>query len=232
MPLRCPPHAPFFFPTHIGCIVYSLHSDLNLRAKIDGNGPILMKLRLGEVWCCDDEFRSQHSSSHSFINIGLMLTYYLYNCSLWYHVSSYESRSRYHIGVVFKMSTQHGGTSAAALSWLLAEYGSLVCGVWLAYLIFVHRSGQMVSFRWNFSSAKLAIRVEYDIINSTLCTTIPPVETREWCVVFDCLRLLYVRNWYLICGIGRASVSFATKLVRISRKYHFGGIFPLIRKWW
>ena len=123
-----------------------------------------------------------------------------------------------------------GGTSAAALSWSLAEYGSLVCGVWLAYLIFVLRSGQMVSFRWNFSSAKLVIWVEYDMINSTLCTTIPPVETTEWHVVFDCLRLLYVGNWYLICGIGRASVSYATKLARISRKYHFGGIFPLIRQ--
>ena len=120
MPLRCPPHAPFFFPTHIGCIVYSLHNDLNLRAKIDGNGPILMKLRLGEVWCCDDEFRCKHPPSRIFVNIGLMSTYCVYNCSLWYLVSSYESRSRYDIGVLFKKTTQRGGTSAAALSWLVA----------------------------------------------------------------------------------------------------------------
>ena len=102
---------------------------------------------------------------------------------------------------------------------VMAEYGSLVCGVWLAYLIFVHKSGQMVSW------------VEYDMINSTLCTTIPPVETTEWHVVFDCLRLLYVRNWHLICGIGWASVAYATKLARILRKYHFSGIFPLIRQY-
>ena len=110
-------------------------------------------------------------------------------------------------------------------------YGSLVCGVWMAYLIFVHRSGQMVSFRWNFSTAKLAVWVEYGMINSTLHTTVPPVETREWDVVFDCLRLLYVRNRYLICGIGRASVSYVTKLARISWKYHFGGIFPVTRQY-
>ena len=120
MPLLCPPHEPFFFPTHIGCIVYSLHNDLNLGAKIGGSGSILMKLRLGEVWCCDDEFRSQHPPSRSFINIDLMSTYYVYNCSLWCHVSSYESRSRYDIGVLFKKTTQRGGTSAAALSWLVA----------------------------------------------------------------------------------------------------------------
>ena len=28
-----------------------------------------------------------------------------------------------------KKTTQHGGTTAAALSWSLVEYGSLVCGV-------------------------------------------------------------------------------------------------------
>ena len=86
----------------------------------------------------------------------------------------------------------------------------------------------MVSFRWNFSLAKLVIWVEYDMINSTLCTTIPPVETTKRHEVFDCLRLMYVRNRYLICGIGWASLSYATKLARILRKYHFGGIFPLI----
>ena len=102
MPLRCPPYASFFFPTHIGCVVYSLQTDLNLRAKIDGNGPILMKLRLGEVWCWDDEFRSKHPPSRIFINIGLLSTYYVYNCSLWYHVSSCETRSRFAIGVLFK----------------------------------------------------------------------------------------------------------------------------------
>ena len=123
MPLRCLSHAPFFFPTHIGCIVYSLHNDLNLHAKIDGNGSILMKLRLGEVWCCDDEFRSQHPPSRSFINIDLMSTYYVYNCSLWCHVSSYESRSRYDIGVPFKMSTQHWGTSSAALMVVVIAWG-------------------------------------------------------------------------------------------------------------
>ena len=107
MPLRCPPHAPFFLPTHLDCIVYSLHNDKNLSTKIDGNGPILMKIRLGEVWCCDDEFRSQHSPSHSFIDTGLLSIYYAYNCSLWFHILSCDSRSRYDIGVLFKMSRHH-----------------------------------------------------------------------------------------------------------------------------
>jgi hypothetical protein len=109
MPLLRPSHAPFFFPTHIGCIVYSLHNDLNLHAKIDGNGPILMKLRLGEVWCCDDEFRSQHTSSRIFVNIGLMS---LMISSIIVRVEK-PIWHRRHI----QKTTQHGGTSAAALSW-------------------------------------------------------------------------------------------------------------------
>ena len=130
MPLRCPPHAPFFLPTHLDCTVYSLHNDLNLRAKIDGNGQLLMKIRLCEVWCWNDEFRSQHSPSHSFIDTGLLSTYYAYNCSLWYHISSRESISRYDIGVLFIISTQQVGTSTAALSWLEeVDDDDGVCGV-------------------------------------------------------------------------------------------------------
>ena len=117
MPLRCPLHT--FLPTHLDCIVYSLQNYLNLRAKSDGNGPILMKIRLGEVWCSHDEFRSQHSPSHIFIDTGLLSTYYAYNCSSWCHISSCESRSRYDIGVLFIISTQHGGSSTAALSWFV-----------------------------------------------------------------------------------------------------------------
>ena len=51
-------------------------------------------------------------------------------------------------------------------------------------------------------------------------------------MVFDCLRLLYIGNWSLICGIGRASISYEMKLARISQKYHFGGIFPLTLKYY
>ncbi len=131
MPLRCPPRALFFLPTHLDCIVYSVHNNLNFRAKIDGNGPILMKLRLGEVWCRFDEFRCQHSTSRSFINIGLLSTYCAYYYRLWYHVSSYESRGWYDTGVVFNSIKQYGGVCSAALSWLVA--GTVV----LAYLIFV-----------------------------------------------------------------------------------------------
>ena len=119
MPLQCPSHMPFFIPTHLDRIVYSLYNDLNLHAKIDGNGPIFMKLRLGEVWCRDDVFRGQHSTSGSFINISLLSTYYAYNCSAWYYVSSYESIGWYDTGIPFNSNKQYGGTSAAALlSWL------------------------------------------------------------------------------------------------------------------
>ena len=130
MLLRCPSHTPFILLTHLDSIVYSLLNDLNLRAKSDGNGQILMKIRLGEVWCLHDEFRSQHSPSHSFIDTGLLSTYYAYNCSLWYHISSRESISRYDISVLFIISTQQVGTSTAALSWLEeVDDDDGVCGV-------------------------------------------------------------------------------------------------------
>ncbi len=147
MPLRCPPHAPSFFPTHLDFTVYSLHNDLNLRTKIDGNGPILMKLRLGEVRCSHDEFRSQHPPSRSFINIGLLSTYYVYTCSPWYHVSSYESRGWLDIGALFIISTQHGGASTAALSWF-EDRGS--GGVWcVAYLrIPIYVGNRYIAMVW------------------------------------------------------------------------------------
>ncbi len=130
MLLRCLSHTPFILPTHLDCIVYSLQNDLNLRAKSDSNRQILMKIRLGEVWCLHDEFRSQHSPSHSFIDTGLLSTFYAYNCSLWYHISSRESISRYDIGVLFIISTQQVGTSTAALSWLEeVDDDDGVCGV-------------------------------------------------------------------------------------------------------
>ena len=138
MPLRCPPRALFYLPTHLGCTVYSLHNDLNLCTKIDGNGPILMKIRLSKVWCWNDEFRSQHSPSHSFIDTGLLSTYYAYNCSLWYHISSCETRSRYDIGVLFKKSTQHGGTSMAAPSWFEVRGVSVWCVAYFRIPIYVH----------------------------------------------------------------------------------------------
>jgi hypothetical protein len=138
MPLRCPPHALFFFPIHLDCTVYILHNDLNLRAKIDGNGPLLIKIWLGEVWCWNDEFRSQHSPSHSFIDTGLLSTYYAYNCSLWYHISSCETRSRYDIGVLFKKTTQHGGTSMAAPSWFEVRGVSVWCVAYFRIPIYVH----------------------------------------------------------------------------------------------
>ena len=129
MLLRWPSHTPFFLPTHLDCIVYSLYKDLKLRAEIDGKGPILMKLRLGEVWCRDDEFRGQHSTSRSIINISLLSTYYAYNCRTWYHVSSYESIVWYDTGILFNSIKHYGGTSAEALSWLEEVDDDVGCGV-------------------------------------------------------------------------------------------------------
>jgi hypothetical protein len=144
MPLRCPPHTPFFFPTHLDCIFYSLHNDLNLGAKIDGNGPILMKIRLGEVWCSHDEFRNQHSPSRIFINIGLLSTYYEYNCSLWYHISSCESRSGYDIGVLFKKNYTTRGTTTAALPWFDEVRG----GVWRTSVSLCTSTSRYVTILW------------------------------------------------------------------------------------
>ncbi len=150
MPLQCPSHMPFFIPTHLDRIVYSLYNDLNLHAKIDGNGPIFMKLRLGEVWCRDDVFRGQHSTSGSFINISLLSTYYAYNCSTWYHVSSYESIGWYDTGILFNSIKQYGGTSAAALSWFEEVDDDDVCGVCSALSISAHgnstNKGRMYSY--------------------------------------------------------------------------------------
>ena len=137
MPLRCPPHVRIYFPAHLNRIVYSLHNKLNLRATIDGNGAILMKIRPGEVWCSNDGFRSQHSPSHIFIDSGLLSTYYAYNCRSWYHTSSCESRSRYDFGVLFKKTTQHGGTSMAAPSWFEVRGVSVWCVAYLRIPIYV-----------------------------------------------------------------------------------------------
>ena len=96
-----------------------------------------MKIRPGKVWCWNDEFRSKHSPSHSFINIGLMSTYYAYNCSLWYHISSCETRSRYDISVLCKKTTQHWGTSTAAPSWFEVRGVSVWCVAYLRIPIYV-----------------------------------------------------------------------------------------------
>jgi hypothetical protein len=192
MPLRCPPYASFFFPTHIGCVVYSLQTDLNLRAKIDGNGPILMKLRLGEVWCCDDEFRSKHPPSRIFINIGLLSTYYVYKCSLWYHVSSCETRSRYDIGVLFKSITQHGGTSTAAPSWFEGRGISVWCVAYFRTPIYVGNRyiamvwPRLVAFWVEFYASEPLAWVEFFLIlcNSTCnqnCTNTSYVHSGGIC---------------------------------------------------
>jgi hypothetical protein len=54
----------------------SQHHYLHLRAKIDGNGSILMELWSSEVRVYDGEIRCQNSLSRIFINIGLFFTYY------------------------------------------------------------------------------------------------------------------------------------------------------------
>ena len=53
---------------------------LHFSVKIDVNGPILMKLWLGEVRCCDGEFRCKTSPSHNFINITILSPYHAYKC--------------------------------------------------------------------------------------------------------------------------------------------------------
>jgi len=182
MLLRCPSHTPFILPTHLDCIVYSLQNDLNLRAKINGNGQILMKIRLGEVWCLHDEFRSQHSPSHSFIDTGLLSPYYAYNCSLWYHISSRESISRYDIGVLFIISTQQVGTSTAALSWLEeVDDDDGVCGVCSAM------AG--ASYIPTPTSTSLLVHI-YIGIHSTFTGRISTRTDSEGCTLFLASRAL------------------------------------------
>jgi hypothetical protein len=57
-----------FLPTRLGRISVERHIEYNLAQKIDDNGPILKKLWLGEVSCCDGTFRSENSPCHNFIN--------------------------------------------------------------------------------------------------------------------------------------------------------------------
>jgi len=57
-----------------------LDHDLYFSTKTDVNGPILMKVWLGEVRYCDGEFRSKTSPSHNFINITIFSTCYAYKC--------------------------------------------------------------------------------------------------------------------------------------------------------
>ena len=52
--------------------------DIHFCEKPDTNGPILMKLWLGEVRYSDGEFRSKTPPSHNFINITTFSTYYAY----------------------------------------------------------------------------------------------------------------------------------------------------------
>jgi len=47
----------------------TLDHAIHFSTKTDVNGPILMKLWLGEVRCGDGEFQSKTSPSHNFINI-------------------------------------------------------------------------------------------------------------------------------------------------------------------
>ena len=204
MPLRCPPHAPFFLPTHLDCIVYSLHNDKNLSTKIDGNGPILMKIRLGEVWCCDDEFRSQHSPSHSFIDTGLLSIYYAYNCSLWFHILSYESRSRYDIGVLLKMSTQHGGTSTAALMVMVMAWGVSYVVSTSMWVVIEVGSGprEILSGRIFVRAPNKMGRIFADIMRPSV---LPTVEFKTtllgWFLQYDSPHLRtnwYQYGWYLL----------------------------------
>ena len=56
----------------------TLDHDIHCKEKTDANGPILMKLWLGEVRYSDGEFRSKTSPSHNFINITIKSTCYAY----------------------------------------------------------------------------------------------------------------------------------------------------------
>ena len=56
----------------------TLDHDIHCSEKPDANGPILMKLWLGEVRYSDGEFRIKTSPSHNFINITIFSTYYAY----------------------------------------------------------------------------------------------------------------------------------------------------------
>ena len=56
----------------------TLNHDIHFCEKTDANGPILMKLWLGEVRYSDGEFRSKTPPSHNFINITTFSTYYAY----------------------------------------------------------------------------------------------------------------------------------------------------------
>jgi hypothetical protein len=80
-------------PTLFVSTADSQHHKLHLRAKINGNGPILMEIRSGEVRFCDGKIRCQNSPSCNSINIGPYLPYLHQNIEddLVYHRANWDS---------------------------------------------------------------------------------------------------------------------------------------------
>ena len=58
----------------------TLDHDIHCSEKPDANGPILMKLWLGEVRYSDGEFRIKTSPSHNFINIDPLTSRFSLKC--------------------------------------------------------------------------------------------------------------------------------------------------------
>lgn len=79
-PQRFPSLVPLFFPTSLDRTHERWYHELHFYAKIDGNGPILMELWLGKVWCCDSVCQSQNSPGPSSINIRPFSTFNTYKC--------------------------------------------------------------------------------------------------------------------------------------------------------
>ena len=95
MPLLLTSILSFFISILLDWMRYYWYHYLELKPKIDDNGPILTNLWLGEVQCCDGEFRGQHSTSPNNTNIGLFSKFVAYSCSWWYYVLSSKSRRWY-----------------------------------------------------------------------------------------------------------------------------------------
>jgi hypothetical protein len=67
-----------FFPTRLDRTLVERYVKYNLAQKIDDNGPILKKLWLGEISCCDGTFRSKNSPCHNFINTAVVREYFAF----------------------------------------------------------------------------------------------------------------------------------------------------------
>ena len=129
MPLRFFCLGALIVPKLLDCTRDSRDHERHFYAKIDGNGPILMEIWLGEVQWWNGEFQSQYSPSPYNVNSWPFFTNYAYYCSSLYDTLSSKTRRWLDIIMMFNNSSNAEVLARRHLSWL--------CVVWEAYRIYL-----------------------------------------------------------------------------------------------